>query len=72
MRAAVADLVRGQPGLWLGSGADCGAKPRTEATGWPQLDCVLPGGGWPAGALTELYCPVEGSWSGGWPPARRS
>ena len=60
MRAAVAELVRSQPGLWLGSGADGGAKPRTEATGWPQLDRVLPGGGWPAGALTELYCPVEG------------
>jgi len=57
MRAAVAELVRNQPGLWLGSGFN---SFRTEATGWPELDRALPGGGWPAGALTELYCPVEG------------
>ena len=57
MRAAVAELVRSQPGVWLGSGF---SRARTEASGWPELDRVLPGGGWPAGALTELYCPVEG------------
>jgi hypothetical protein len=57
MRAAVAELVRSQPGLWLGSGFN---SIKTEATGWPELDRALPGGGWPAGALTELYCPVEG------------
>ena len=57
MRESVAELVQRQPGLWLGSGV---AKIKTEATGWPELDRVLPGGGWPAGALTELYCPVEG------------
>jgi hypothetical protein len=57
MRAAVAELVRSQPNLWLGSGY---SEPRTEPTGWPELDRILPGGGWPAGALTELYCPVEG------------
>ena len=60
MRAGVAELVQNQPGLWLGSGAQSSPKTRTEATGWPELDRVLPGGGWPAGALTELYCPVEG------------
>jgi hypothetical protein len=61
MRAAVAELARNQPGLWLGSGAGAGfGGTRTEATGWPELDRALPGGGWPAGALTELYCPVEG------------
>jgi hypothetical protein len=61
MRAAVAELVRNQPGVWLGSGANnfLGSV-RTEATGWHELDRMLPGGGWPAGALTELYCPVEG------------
>ena len=55
-RASVAELARNQPGVWLGSGF---AEVRTEATGWPELDRMLPGGGWPAGALTELYCPVE-------------
>ncbi len=24
------------------------------STGWPQLDVLLPGGGWPAGGLTEI------------------
>jgi hypothetical protein len=57
MRASIAELVQNQPGLWLGSGLN---QIRTQATGWPQLDRALPGGGWPAGALTELYCPVEG------------
>jgi len=56
-RASAAELVQRQPGLWLGSGY---SKAKTEATGWPELDRMLPGGGWPAGALTELYCPVEG------------
>ena len=61
MHAAVAELVRNQPGVWLGSGANnFPGSIRTEATGWPELDRLLPGGGWPAGALTELYCPVEG------------
>jgi hypothetical protein len=61
MRASIAELVQNQPGLWLGSGANLvTGKIRTETTGWPQLDRALPGGGWPAGALTELFCPVEG------------
>jgi hypothetical protein len=61
MRAAVAALVQNEPRLWLGAGANqAPARIRTEATGWPELDRVLPGGGWPAGALTELFCPVEG------------
>lgn len=61
MRASIAELVRNQPGVWLGSGLGSGlGKTRTEATGWAELDRALPGGGWPAGALTELYCPVEG------------
>ncbi|MGH8442060.1 MAG: translesion DNA synthesis-associated protein ImuA [Nevskiaceae bacterium] len=57
MHAAVAELVRSQPGLWLGSGY---AQIKAEATGWAELDRMLPGGGWPAGALTELFCPIEG------------
>jgi protein ImuA len=30
------------------------------ASGWPELDAQLPGGGWPAGALTELLLPHPG------------
>jgi hypothetical protein len=29
-------------------------------TGWPRLDAVLPGGGWPLGTLTELLLPTHG------------
>ena len=61
MRASVAELVQRHPGLWLGSGAQqLDSRIKTEASGWSELDRVLPGGGWPIGAVTELYCPVEG------------
>ena len=30
------------------------------STGVSQLDAVLPGGGWPRGALTEILIPDEG------------
>lgn len=44
-------------GLWLGRHlADCPA----ESTGYPELDPLLPGHGWPRGALTELLHPVSG------------
>lgn len=29
-------------------------------TGFAELDAVLPGGGWPAGALTEIHCERPG------------
>lgn len=58
MRSNVAELIRQEPSVWLGSGLQ--SQIQTEATGWSELDRVLPGGGWPAGALTELFCPVEG------------
>jgi hypothetical protein len=58
MRASLFELVQSDPRLWLGSGLE--PRFRTEASGWPELDRILPGGGWPAGALSELFCPVEG------------
>jgi hypothetical protein len=33
---------------------------QTLSTGWPALDAVLPGSGWPLGALTELLPEREG------------
>ena len=30
------------------------------ATGWAALDAVLPGGGWPAAALSEILLPADG------------
>lgn len=55
--AKVQELVRREPRLWLGSGL---AAPRAESSGYPSLDRLLPGGGWPVGALTELYPSAEG------------
>ena len=41
------------PGLWLGRDLARPARPGI-ATGFALLDAELPGGGWPAGALTEV------------------
>lgn len=47
------------PALWrahqLGRSSHAGL-----ASGFPELDAQLPGGGWPPGALTELLLPHEG------------
>lgn len=47
------------PGLWRASQV---GRPRSAvfASGFVALDEVLPGGGWPAGALTELLLPHPG------------
>ncbi|MDE2371396.1 MAG: translesion DNA synthesis-associated protein ImuA, partial [Burkholderiales bacterium] len=47
------------PALWR---ADQLARPRASllASGYAELDAELPGGGWPAGALTELLLPHPG------------
>jgi len=47
------------PGLWRASQV---GRPREAvfATGFAALDEALPGGGWPAGALTELLLPHPG------------
>ncbi len=31
-----------------------------EPTGWAELDALLPGGGWPQAALSEILIPVDG------------
>lgn len=44
--------------LWRGQG---GALPRsTLPTGFAALDAALPGGGWPAAALSEILLPADG------------
>jgi hypothetical protein len=40
--------------LWRGAALSSPA--RTLPTGFPALDAALPGGGWPAAALTEILC----------------
>lgn len=47
------------PGIWRGNQraqADAGALP----TGFAALDALLPGGGWPRGALTEVLLSRQG------------
>ncbi len=52
------ELLR-HPGLWRSSeGADAGYD--AIATGYPELDAVLPGGGWPVGGLTEVVVERQG------------
>lgn len=57
MREAVQQLLRQIPDVWLGRGET--AAP-TESTGHAGLDALLPNGGWPVGALTELVPLAEG------------
>lgn len=46
------------PGVWRRSAPV--ATARALASGWSDLDAVLPGGGWPAGALTEILVEADG------------
>ena len=39
---------------WLCSNGRAAAAPVIEASGWTELDAVLPGGGWQAGTIVEL------------------
>lgn len=51
MTEALDNLLK-HPRIWRATGDP--APPRGLTTGFPALDAVLPGGGWPAGALTEI------------------
>ena len=53
------DSVLRHPGIWRG---DARAQAATDAvpTGFAELDELLPGGGWPRGALTEILVEREG------------
>jgi len=57
--ASALDLVLQNPAVWRGNGCAWVAEPSVP-TGFPELDVVLPGGGWPAGALTEIYAERPG------------
>lgn len=43
--------------VWRGSRAPAADA---VASGFPDLDRLLPGGGWPRGVLTEIHLPLEG------------
>ena len=48
-----------RPDIWRGDGLSRAGTP-TVPSGFPELDAELPGGGWPAGALTEILPAHEG------------
>jgi len=52
------DILR-QPRVWRGGALAAPAAPAVP-TGFAALDRELPGGGWPAGALTEILAAREG------------
>jgi hypothetical protein len=57
--SALDELLR-HPAIWRGGeNAEEHTAPGL-ATGWPQLDARLPGGGWPQGALIEVLADVHG------------
>src|SRR5262245_19659953 len=57
MTAALEEVLRQHP-VWRG-GAERLAVPAVP-TGYQVLDSALPGGGWPAGALTEILSGQDG------------
>ncbi|QJD29656.1 translesion DNA synthesis-associated protein ImuA [Methylococcus geothermalis] len=56
---ALADLLERDPRVWRGRRPESWRAP-VIPSGHAALDAVLPGGGWPAGALTEIVAPVQG------------
>lgn len=48
----------GNPAIWRGG--DCAPEPAALASGFAALDALLPGGGWPQAALTEIALAREG------------
>jgi hypothetical protein len=54
---ALEEILR-HPRIWRGN-ALAGSVPAVP-TGFAELDAELPGGGWPAGSLTELLLPAKG------------
>jgi hypothetical protein len=57
MNAALSALLS-HPAIWRGG--ECAPEPAALPTGFRALDEVLPGGGWPGNALTEMLLAREG------------
>jgi len=49
-----------RPDLWLGGGTEKSRGAAVLPTGFAALDALLPCGGWPLGAVTEILLPQEG------------
>jgi cell division inhibitor SulA/protein ImuA len=52
------ETVLNHPAVWRGG--ECARVAPGIATGCPELDVHLPGGGWPSGAMTEIYAERTG------------
>jgi hypothetical protein len=59
MNAALQQLLSEEPGIWRGLRSESSVWP-VIASGFPELDALLPGGGWPLGALLEIMTPCLG------------
>jgi hypothetical protein len=57
--ASSLDTVLNHPALWRGNACARVAVPSVP-TGFTELDALLPGAGWPSGALTEIYAERPG------------
>jgi hypothetical protein len=53
------EAVLNHPAIWRGNSCARVSTPSIPS-GFPELDAVLPGSGWPAGALTEIYAERTG------------
>lgn len=60
MAAQPLEAVFNHPAVWRGNECARVAVPSVP-TGFAELDAVLPGGGWPAGALTEIHSERPGT-----------
>jgi len=56
----VIDHILSTPALWRGRQVNSEGH-RVVRSGWPMLDALLPGGGWPLGSLIEVGIPAPGS-----------
>src|SRR5919107_6018473 len=52
------DAVLNHPAIWRGG--ECARVAPGVNTGYAELDAQLPGGGWPTGAMTEIYAERTG------------
>ncbi len=54
------DTLLQRADVWRGSRLTAASGGRAVSSGFTELDALLPGGGWPQGALTELLMPRQG------------
>ena len=57
--ATLTEILQRQT-VWRGGAAPAALAEPAVPTSYPGLDAELPGGGWPAGGLAEVFCHTEG------------